>query len=178
MQATSTAAAEGFPRVVASGPDRVAAAAAGDRSAFTRLYRDNYRLVRGIVLARAPRADVADVVQDVFLVAWRDLPKLRDGASFPAWLAGIARRRAATIFRRRRPEPVEARPETPEVALALDLLRTIQSLGPAAAELLTLRLVEGMTSVEIGARLGRSPESIRVSLHRAVARLRKEMADG
>ena len=43
------------------------AAREGDRSAFADLYRRYVRMVHGVLLARLPRAEVDDLVQDVFL---------------------------------------------------------------------------------------------------------------
>ena len=84
----------------------VARRPAGDEGAFARLYERYARVIHGVLLARAPRADVEDLVQDVFLTAWRRLDDLRDPAAFGGWLAMIARNRA-TDFHRRTVESVE-----------------------------------------------------------------------
>ena len=59
----------------------VAAAAEGDRAAFGRLYEIFAPLVHGVVLARVDRAEVDDLVHDVFLQAMRRLPSLRDASA-------------------------------------------------------------------------------------------------
>jgi hypothetical protein len=74
----STAASEPAPA------DLVTAARRGDRSAFAELYRQHVRMVHGLLLARVPRGDVDDLVQEVFLTAMRRLDSLRDPAAFPA----------------------------------------------------------------------------------------------
>ena len=61
---------------------QVVAAAAGDRVAFGRLYDTFAPMVHGVLLARAPRADVDDLVQDVFLQAMRRIRSLRDPSAF------------------------------------------------------------------------------------------------
>ena len=50
----------------------------GDRDGFSRLYDLYAPLVHGILLARVPRAEVDDLVQDIFLHAFKKLHTLRD----------------------------------------------------------------------------------------------------
>ncbi|MBA2355801.1 MAG: sigma-70 family RNA polymerase sigma factor [Acidobacteria bacterium] len=69
----------------------VIAARAGDRSAFDELYRRYVRMVHGVLLGRSTRDDVDDLVQDVFLTAWRRLSTLREPAAIGGWLHAIAR---------------------------------------------------------------------------------------
>src|SRR5919199_3023136 len=80
----------------------VAAVRAGDRDAFARLYESFAPLVHGVLLARVPYDEVGDLVQDVFLVAFRKLHSLRDAARFGPWVAMIARNRATDFHRRAR----------------------------------------------------------------------------
>ena len=69
----------------------VRAARDGDERAFGALYERYARVIHGLLLARAPRADVEDLVQDVFLAAWNRLNSLREPAAFGGWLSMIAR---------------------------------------------------------------------------------------
>jgi len=78
----------------------VAAAQAGDRAAYGRLYDRFAPMVHGLLLARVPRGDVEDLVQDVFLQAMRRLSSLRSAEAFGGWLATIARNRARDHWRR------------------------------------------------------------------------------
>ncbi len=78
----------------------VRAAREGDRSAFAALYDRYARIVHGLLLARVSRDEVEDLVQDVFLSAWRRLEDLRDPAAFGGWVAMIARNRATDFHRR------------------------------------------------------------------------------
>src|ERR1051325_5240775 len=78
----------------------------GDRDGFARLYDLYAPLVHGILLARVPRAEVDDLVQDIFLHAFRKLHTLRDASAFGPWIAMIARNRAVDFHRRSR-ETVE-----------------------------------------------------------------------
>ena len=166
----------------------VRAAADGDAEAFTALYERYGRMVHGILLARVPRNDVADLLQEVFLTAWRRLPSLRDPAAFGGWLAMIARNRA-TDYLRRAPETVELpdsladdRTLGSESAAGAGLdaqaaLEAIRSLPDAYRETLVLRLVEGMSGPEIAIRTGLTPASVRVNLHRGMKLLRTALTD-
>jgi RNA polymerase sigma-70 factor, ECF subfamily len=156
----------------------VEAARAGNRGAFGRLYDRYARMVHGILLARVPRADVDDLVQDVFLSALRQLRSLRDAGAFGGWLAQIARNRAHD-FHRQSHAAVElssnlAGPEPP-MPEALAALAAIRSLPDAYREPLILRLVEGMSGDEIAARTGLTPGSVRVNLHRGMKQLREKL---
>lgn len=159
----------------------VEAARSGDRAAFESLYGRYAAMVHGILLARVPRWDVEDLVQDVFLVVFRRLPSLRDPAAFPGWLATIARNRA-TDHLRRAPKTEElhenyasSNPREADETEALAILEAIRALPEAYRETLILRLVEGMTGPEIAARTGLTPGSVRVNLHRGMARLRERL---
>jgi RNA polymerase sigma-70 factor (ECF subfamily) len=170
-----------FPAGHASEDARlVRAARGGDEGAFARLYERYARVIHGVLLARAPRADVEDLVQDVFLSAWHRLDALRDPAAFGGWLGMIARNRA-TDFHRRTVESVEL-PEnlvavdaTTSRAEALGVLQVIRTLPDAYRETLVLRLVEGLSGPEIAARTGLTPASVRVNLHRGMKLLREKL---
>jgi RNA polymerase sigma-70 factor, ECF subfamily len=170
-----------FPAGHASEDARlVRAARDGDEKAFGRLYERYARVVHGLLLARAPRADVEDLVQDVFLAAWRRLESLRDPSAFGGWLSMIARNRAAD-FHRRAVDAVELPDELAAVetnssrAEALQVLEVIRSLPDAYRETLVLRLVEGLTGPEIAERTGLTPASVRVNLHRGMKLLRRKL---
>lgn len=158
----------------------VRAARDGDEGAFTRLYERYARVVHGVLLARAPRADVDDLVQDVFLSAWNRLNALRDPAAFGGWLSMIARNRAIDFHRRtvpsvELPEDLAAHDGTAAHTEALAVLEIIKSLPKAYCETLVLRLVEGLTGPEIAERTGLTPASVRVNLHRGMKLLRERL---
>jgi RNA polymerase sigma-70 factor, ECF subfamily len=158
----------------------VSAVANGDRTAFDRMYRRFAPMVHGLLLARVPRDEVDDLVQDVFLQAFERLPSLREPGAFGGWLATIARNRA-NDFHRRRPETEPIQPEhlrsstTEAVAEAAMVLDRIRSLPDAYRETLVLRLVEGLTGPEIAGLTGLTPDSVRVNLHRGMKLLREQL---
>jgi RNA polymerase sigma-70 factor, ECF subfamily len=156
----------------------VRAAAAGDRAAFGELYVRYARLVHGILLARVPPEEAADLVQDVFLSAMRQLRGLRTAGAFRGWLAAIARNRAMDYFRQARPQAPFEDNVKQEAGFhdgafdALEILDAIRRLPEAYRETLILRLVEGMTGPEIAHQTGLTADSVRVNLCRGMKMLR------
>jgi RNA polymerase sigma-70 factor (ECF subfamily) len=168
------------PSHAAEDGELVRQAQQGDHTAFGQLYERYARVIHGVLLARVPRADVDDLVQDVFLSAWNRLAGLREAAAFGGWLTMIARNRAVD-FHRRTTEVVElpadlaAHDVTAERTEALRLLEVIRSLPDAYRETLVLRLVEGLTGPEIAERTGLTAASVRVNLHRGMKMLREKL---
>jgi RNA polymerase sigma-70 factor (ECF subfamily) len=177
----SAAALESEPEPVMDIVPLVEAAQRGDRTAFAQLYQRFTRAIHGIVLARVPRADVDDLVQDVFLQAMQRLTSLHEPAAFPGWLSTIARNRAVDHLRRapRTTElPELVAPRGADRAEAMAVLAAIKSLPTTYSETLTLRFVEGMTGPEIAACTGLTPASVRVNLHRGMKQLRERLEGG
>jgi RNA polymerase sigma-70 factor (ECF subfamily) len=156
----------------------VAAARDGDRAAFGRLFEQYAPMVHGLLLARVAPDVADDLVQEVFLAALRRLKALRRSASVGAWLAMIARNLAIDHFRRPTHEPLRALDPgaaDPRRAEAAEVIEAIRALPEAYREPLILRLVEGMTGPEISARVGLTPDSVRVNLHRGMKLLRERL---
>ena len=166
----------------------VSAARDGDRAAFGRLYDRYARMVHGILLSRVPPREVDDLVQEVFLLALRQLHALRDISRFGAWLATITRNRANDYFRRAIPDgkltgPVsenqaESRTNNPAAEQeAAMILAVVRALPEPYREPLILRLVEGMTGPEIATRTGLTHGSVRVNLCRGMEMLREKLGE-
>jgi RNA polymerase sigma-70 factor, ECF subfamily len=156
----------------------IRAVAAGDEDAFATLYADYVGMVHAILLGRVPRRDVDDLVQEVFLTAYRRIRELREPAAFGGWIATVARNRATDHMRQTR-ELVELPEELPggdaidtETFAVLEVVRT---LPEAYRDTLLMRLVEGMSGAEIAERSGLTPASVRVNLHRGMKLLRGKM---
>jgi RNA polymerase sigma-70 factor (ECF subfamily) len=163
----------------------IAAARRGDRRAFGALFAEYAPMVHGVLLARVERSEVDDLMQDVFVTAMERLAQLRDDDAFGAWLATIARNRATDFHRARRPttDLVDEIP-APSSHGARDsrdeaarVLAHIRALPEAYREPLVLRLVEGLSGPEIAARVGLTPESVRVNLHRGMKKLRERLGE-
>jgi RNA polymerase sigma-70 factor (ECF subfamily) len=151
---------------------------AGDQSAFDELYKKLSPLVHGIILARVPRDEVDDIVQEVFISAYQKLHTLRDKNAVSPWMARIARNRAVEFYRRNKPteelsENLSHNGRTRHEAQ--EILDAIRSMPDTYRETLILRLVEGMTGPEIAERTGLKHESVRVNLHRGMKMLRENL---
>ena len=157
----------------------VRSAGAGDRAAFGELYNRYVRVVHAILLVRVPVSDAEDLVQEVFIAAFRKLPFLRSPGAFAGWLAAIARNRATEFHRAaRRANDAANRPvDEPRAGHeeALVVLDAIRKLPEAYRETMILRLVEGMTGPEIADRTGLTPDSVRVNLSRGMKLLRERL---
>ncbi|SRR6266545_717 len=158
----------------------VRAALDGDSTAFTVLYERYGRVVHGLLIARVARDDVDDLVQDVFLTAWKRLEDLRDPAAFGGWIAMIARNRAVDFHRRTAdfvelPDNLESPGTASGQADANVALAAIRSLPDAYRDTLILRLVDGLSGPEIAERTGLTAGSVRVNLHRGMKMLREKL---
>jgi RNA polymerase sigma-70 factor (ECF subfamily) len=164
----------------------VSAARDGDRAAFGRLYDRYARMVHGILLARVPPREVDDLVQEVFLLALRQLHALRDVSRFRPWLGTITRNRANDYFRKAIPvekitelvseNQAESRTSCHVAEQEADMiLAAVRALPEPYREPLILRLVEGMTGPEIAERTGLTHGSVRVNLFRGMRLLRERL---
>lgn len=172
---TAQAAPEAVPSPHAA---LVLSARRGDQLAFERLYQLYGPMVHGILLARVPSSDVNDLVQDVFMHAFKRLHTLRDENAFGGWLAMITRNRAIDFHRRSRETeelPLDLAQPSAADAEANEAMELIRALPEAYRETLVLRFVEGMTGPEIAERTGLTPASVRVNLHRGMKLLREKM---
>ncbi len=180
----------------------VIAAAGGDRDAFARLVDETRGLVASIALAILRDVDVSrDVAQDVLLVAWRDLRKLREPASFLPWLRQITRNRAHHVLRSRvrarrvigEPAAADgvdlderlaaacAAPLASEVLVAEEqrtrLAEAIEALPDEAREVVTLYYREGQSARQVADLLGLREDAVKQRLSRARQRLRAALLD-
>ena len=135
-------------------------------------------MIHGIVLARVPPDEVQDIVQEVFIAAYKNLHTLRDKTAVGAWLAMIARNRATEFYRQSKPTEElseDFRGKDNRQNEAREILSAIRALPETYRETLILRLVEGMTGNEIAEKTGLTPESVRVNLHRGMKILRQKL---
>jgi RNA polymerase sigma-70 factor (ECF subfamily) len=84
-------------------------AKSGDDSALTELYRRHERRVYNLTLRTLGNPwDAADVAQETFIKAFRNLGSFKGEARFGTWLHRIAVNAAYDHLRRHKPEPMEA----------------------------------------------------------------------
>jgi RNA polymerase sigma-70 factor, ECF subfamily len=162
-----------------------------DRAAFGVLYRRYVDRVYGYAFyLLGDHHDAEDVTERTFLAALKGMDRFRDeGASFRAWLFRIAHNNAANALRSRRrrtaqpldevPEPLAAAPDPAGLVAQADELRHVRralaTLSEERRQVIILRFVDGLSSREIGAVLGRSQGAARVLLHRALRDLAQRL---
>ena len=123
-----------------------------------------------------------DATQEALVTLYRRLPALRSVAAFPAWLIRIVARICfgliSPLWRRIEAlQEAELAAEGPEdVELRLDLERAIEALPENHREAILLFYYCDLSVAETAARLGLSPEAVRVRLHRGRALIRDRLA--
>jgi RNA polymerase sigma factor (sigma-70 family) len=156
----------------------VAAAAAGDRTAFAEIY-DRYatRLYDFCVSIVGDR-DAADCVQEAFYSAAVDLPKLRDPDKLRPWLYAIARHQTFRTLRARRRETAsDELPDEPDSEAGPDTQAARNELAELVAqaegglsqrdrEVLDLAYRHGLNNAEIAETLGVSSSSAKKMVQR------------
>jgi RNA polymerase sigma-70 factor (ECF subfamily) len=133
-------------------------ASGGDRQAFAQLMERYGQPVLSLCYASSLDRHVAEeLAQDVFLAAWRGLPRFRGGSSFATWLFAIARNACVDRARRRssrpRTTPLEAYHQLEAPAApggdARRALEAAAELSPPLRQALLLRDVQGLSYEEI-----------------------------
>jgi RNA polymerase sigma-70 factor (ECF subfamily) len=151
---------------------------AGDAAAFAELVARYSPRLRYFLRTLAGRAEVEDLLQQVWLDAFRGLPRLADPAAFPAWAYRIARGRAARLFRRRAadPGPLPDVPDDPGEPFTADDAAAVHAalaeLGPDHREVLVLRFLDDLSYDDIARVVGVPVGTVRSRLHLAKKALR------
>jgi len=154
-----------------------------DKEAFTsivlfygdRLYGAAYRILRD-----SSRAE--DAVQQAFLTAWRELPKLRDDSRFEAWIYKLlvngCRAELRHVVRWQPGLRLVTEAQTPiddaqlSVAARDELERAFRHLSVDHRAVLVLHHYMEMTTDEIGRTLDIAPGTVRSRLHHARQQMR------
>ena len=152
---------------------------------FDALFRAHYaEIVRYLAARLGSREDAADVAAEVFVAAWRGVPRLRyRGRPVLAWLYRVASNMASDRLRERMRDPVPVdEVRGPPVADAAETVADRDALGramhrlPADQQLAVhLRLVEGYSFAEVGRLMGRSPGACQMLVLRAGRQLRQSL---
>jgi RNA polymerase sigma factor (sigma-70 family) len=146
---------------------------------FEALYAATRAPILAYLLRRVDQPeDAADLLADVYLVAWRRIDNVPRGDAARMWLYGVARRALANHRRgdrRRTALASELAAALRTVAPPADddgrLAGALAALGEADRELIMLSAWDGLTAAEIGKLLGIRAATVRVRLHRARRRL-------
>jgi RNA polymerase sigma-70 factor, ECF subfamily len=142
-------------------------------AAARRLYPIAYRVVRDRDLAD-------DAVQRTLVTIWRELPKLRDPAKFDAWSQRTLVRICSDELRRRsrhtgqplEPELIGSADRASELGTRDLLERAFGHLSTDQRAVVVMVYWQGLTGVEVAARLGVSPGTVASRLHYALRALR------
>ncbi len=165
----------------------------GNAEAFGELYERHAQAVFRFLYSHVSnRLDAEDLTSDVFLRAWRALPKFREqGVPFVAFLLRVARNALIDFYRRTRntqEDDIEAIPIPDDRAGPADVVgaqlqsqelrRTMSQLHEEYRLVLTLRFISELSVEETAAAMNKSDGAVRVLQHRALAALRKLLDDG
>ncbi len=173
----------------------VALAAAGDRSAFERVYRAHCDRVFSVcVRMTADATQAEELTQDTFVRAWAKMAQFRGESSFATWLHRLAVNVVLNAHkgegRRKRMISMtedEGDEEAGNVGATLmapshfapgewmDIEEAIASLPPGARRVFVLHDVEGYRHEEIGTMLGITSGGSKAQLHRARMLLREAL---
>jgi RNA polymerase sigma-70 factor (ECF subfamily) len=156
-------------------------------AAFQDLYERNrlpvFRYIYG--LTGGPQAEVEDLTAETFLRAWKARDRFAGNAgSATGWLIRIAKRLVIDEYRRTsqatRNLPLNSYGEsTPEQDAIADeqkrmLSTLLRGLPDEQREILTLRYMLGWRVTNIAQHMGASENSISVTIHRTLSKLREK----
>jgi RNA polymerase sigma-70 factor (ECF subfamily) len=166
---------------------------AGQRSAFDELYRRHAVTVhRRLTRLVGASPEVEDLMQQVFLEAFRSLPRFRGDSTFKTWLYRIAINVALGALRKRKRHPsIAIDPQdldaivssglTPEARarereLYERTLRHLDKIAPKHKIAFVLRHVEQLSLEEIAEMVGAKAPAVAQRVRKAERELAKRMA--
>ncbi len=163
----------------------------GDAEAFGKLY-DQYAEVifRYVYSHLENRLDAEDLTEEIFLRAWRALPKYDErGLPFSAFLFRIARNSLIDYYRQKKvvssldDMDVQSHESSPEEAVDInienhDLRKTIAELREDYRNVLIFRFLSGLSPEETAQVMQRSVGAVRVLQHRALSALKDLLERG
>ena len=169
--------------------DLVNRARAGDPQAFAGLY-DAYveRVSRFVYFRIADRADMEDLVSQVFLKAWENLDRYKTGSSpFIAWLYTIARNLVIDHYRTKKnslpldealalPSELQPPDEVAQLRFDLEAMRdALQSLSADQQQALILKYIAGLPNDSIAKIMNKQEGTVRGLHMRGLQALAKHM---
>ncbi len=195
MTSQSTAVGTGFGILTAepeTEADLVQRARSGDGEAFGRLYEKSLDRVYRYVYFRVTDDETAeDLTSKVFLKAWEGLPRFKAGKSpFIAWLYTIAHNAVIDYYRTKRQtaplDEISSLPATDplpdeqydSLSAARALRESLQQLTGLQRDVVTMKLIDGMSTEQIAARLHRSCGAVRALQMRGLQALAKILQEG
>jgi RNA polymerase sigma-70 factor (ECF subfamily) len=167
--------------------DLVQRARSGDREAFGQLYEASLDRVYRYIYFRVTDDETAeDLTSKVFLRAWESIPRFKaSGSPFIAWLYTIAHNAVIDYYRTRWQtaalDQIESLPSADPLPdeqydtrfTARSLRECLQQLTAPQRDVVTMRLIDGMNTAEIAARLNKTSGEIRAIQMRGLQALAK-----
>jgi RNA polymerase sigma-70 factor, ECF subfamily len=168
--------------------DSIRRAQAGDVAAFEQLYNEHAGRIYALCLRlkAGDSSDATELMQDVFIKAWRRLETFRGDCAFSSWLHRLAvntmlenarsdRRRGARVLSMDDTSSLAGAARSSGVDLRMDMEDAIASLPKGARLAFVLHDVEGYQHQEIAEQLSVSVGTIKAQLHRARRLLRERL---
>jgi RNA polymerase sigma-70 factor, ECF subfamily len=168
--------------------DSIRRAQSGDVDAFELLYRQHAGRIFALCLRleAGNSADATELMQDVFIKAWRRISTFRGDCAFSSWLHRMAvntmlenarsdRRRIARVLPMDDTSLLPGAARSSGVELKMDLENAIASLPKGARLAFVLHDVEGYQHQEIAEELSVSVGTVKAQLHRARRLLRERL---
>jgi RNA polymerase sigma-70 factor, ECF subfamily len=163
-------------------------AQSGDVDAFEQLYREHSPRIYALCLRlkAGDKTDAAELLQDVFVKAWRRLDTFRGDCAFASWLHRLAvntmlesarsdGRRAARVLPMEDTSRLAGAARSSGIELKMDMESAIASLPKGARLAFVLHDVEGYQHQEIAEQLGVTVGTVKAQLHRARRLLRDRL---
>ncbi len=165
-----------------------------DRSAFESVYDEFHARIQRYLDRLVGPTEAEDVAQEVFAKIGQALPRFRGDSSLSTWIYRIATNAAYDRLR--------SRSSQSPVAVAIDQAAPVEDRSPGVEQTLVRREMgdcieqyvdrlpasyravvilsehEGLTNQEIADALGVTLDTVKIRLHRARARLRKDLGSG
>lgn len=160
------------------GASLVDRARAGDVTAFRELYAAHHRQVARQLAFLVPRADLEDVLQDVFIEVFRSIKRFEGKSAFTTWLYRVTVHVAMKSRRKHTrsrldivedvPEQVDEKPRPDDVSLAserqLRVEALLEKLSPKKRAVLVMHDLQGVDAQTIAAALDTNILTVRTRL--------------
>jgi RNA polymerase sigma-70 factor (ECF subfamily) len=163
----------------------------GDKRAFKLLYvRHHMRIFRFVIRLVGNESTAEEVVNDVFLQAWRHAQGFKGNSQVGTWLLAIARFKAISKCRRRSEDQlnegtaavIEDCSDTPSVAMekrerSAILQKCLAKLSPIHRDVINLIYYQGKKVEEVAQFTGAPISTIRTRMHYARNRMAELLAE-
>jgi len=176
----------------ASDEQVIAATLGGDIPSFGTIVERYWNMAVALALSRIDDSiEAEDVAQESFTKAYSQLSNLRNPDCFGGWFSKIVAQQCTNVIRKKARERIVSSCESDALeALASAsntnprlndkqvhfVRRAVSRLPEKSQKVIIMRFVAGFSTQQIASNLGKRHGTVRVWLHRAYQKLRKELA--